>query len=141
MLHCEPVYSDDDASALIDRTLLFVGILLDLLMDEPGLDSLPCSSKPSHFLHQPGCAILDGSRQLFEVEASSQGIGCPSDSGFVGDYLLGSESDPDRLLGGEAQCLVARVRVERLGPSENRRQGLDRNPSYVIVRLLSSQRL
>src|SRR5437867_13371339 len=139
MLYCEPVYSDDDTPALIDRALLFVSILLDLPMDEPRLDSLPRSSKSSHILHQPGCAILDGSRQLFEIEASPQRIGCPSDAGLVGDYLLGPESDPDRLLGGKTQGFVARVRVERLGPSENRCQGLSRNPSHVIVRLLSSQ--
>src|SRR6266702_2420223 len=58
---------------------------------------------------------------------------------LVCDYLLGPERDPDRLLGGETQRLVARVRVKRLGPSENRCQGLDRHPSDIIVRLLSSQ--
>src|SRR5213593_401694 len=139
MLFCEPVYPDDNAPILIYRPLLLVGTLLDPSMDEPRLDSLPRSSKSSHILHQPGRAILDGSRQLFEVEASSQGIDCPSDAGLVGDYLLGPERDPNRLLGGKTQGFVARVRVERLGPSENRRQGLDRNPSHVIVRLLSSQ--
>src|SRR5437667_7104994 len=100
MLFCEPVYPNDNAPILIYRPLLLVGTLMDLSMDEPGLDSLPCPSKPSHILHQPGCAILDGSRQVFEVKASSKGIGGSPDAGLVCDYLLGPESDPDRLLGG-----------------------------------------
>ena len=58
----------------------------------------------------------------------------------MGEDLLGAQSDLDGVLSRQAEGLVERVGVQRLGPAEDGGERLDRRSDHVVVGLLSGQR-
>ena len=58
---------------------------------------------------------------------------------FMGEDLLGAERDADGALGGQAQRLVHRIRVQRLAAPEHRGERLHGDAHDVVFRLLRGQ--
>ena len=56
------------------------------------------------------------------------------------DDLLGAKGERRRLGRWEGEGLVERIRVERIGAAQHRRQCLQCRPNHVVVRLLRRQR-
>src|SRR3972149_5086427 len=78
---------------------------------------------------------------MFEIVASGKRVNGPGHACFIGDYLLGPQRNPDRLLCREGESLVPRICMKRLSPAQYTGQGLNSHPGDVIVRLLSCERL
>src|SRR5690606_10787924 len=80
--------------------------------------------------------LFDAAREGFHEVASAEGVYRISDSAFLGDYLLRPERDRGGLFRREGERLVHGVRVEGLGASEDRSEGLYCNSGDVVYRLL-----
>ena len=58
----------------------------------------------------------------------------------MGNNLLGAQGNPHRSLGGQRHGFVHRIGVQRLRPSQHRRQSLDSGAYDVVLRLLRRER-
>ncbi len=112
----------------------------DLALGEVLADRL---DHPPHLV-DPGEVVVGGRLhligQLLDEPGAAERVGRVGRSGLEGDDLLGAERDPDRLLGRQGERLVEGVGVQRLGPAEDRGEGLDRGADDVVERLLGGQR-
>lgn len=67
-------------------------------------------------------------------------VGHFGDAGLLLDDDLRVSSDAGALHRGQAQRLVEGVGVQRLGPAEHGRHGLNHGPNHVVVRILRVKR-
>ena len=129
-----------DAPAGVDVALVAVGALLDLALDEAGLDGRQHPAQLVDLVDVVLGLALDLVGEVLDVVAAGQRVDGVGDAGLVGDDLLGAQGDADRCLGGQRQRLVAGIGVQRLGAAQHRRQGLQRDADDVVVGLLRRQR-
>ena len=78
-------------------------------------------------------------QRLHEIRAA-QRIDRVRHPRLLRDDLLGSERDPDRLLGRQRERLIKAVRMQRLGTAQHAGERLDRRAHDVVQRLLRGQR-
>ena len=134
------IHADDDLFFLLDRALVGVAGLGDLLLREAVLDGL------HHAAHRVQLAeILEGAvfhvpgQPLDEVGAA-QRIDRVGNAGFIREDLLRAQRDARRVLGGKREGFVKAIRVQRLRAAEDRRKRLDGDARDVVLRLLRGER-
>src|SRR4030042_1918795 len=133
------VDADDALFAGVHGLLIIIGGTGDLALNVSAADRFDGPAHLVNFLeilHRPVFyAVGEG---LKEIRAGERvdGIG---HAAFLGDDLLGPQGDPDRLLRGQGQRLVAGIGVQRLAAAHDRRHRLDGPPDDVVERLLFGQ--
>ncbi len=98
--HFESIHADHDDSFLIDGLLILVGCVLNFVLHEAALDSF---QHPAHHFDLSQIfsgALFDFVGQRLDVIRSRQRIDRLWSARFVGDHLLGAESDARCLFGG-----------------------------------------
>src|SRR5688572_21698350 len=135
-----PVHADDDRGAGVDGLLRPVGRVLDLPLNDAGLDG--AKGAPGRVDPIDQClrlALEAAGHRLDRVRAADRidGVRRPA---FMQDDLLRAEREGGALLGRKRQCLVLRVAMQRLRPAQNRRERLQRDADNVVVRLLGGER-
>ena len=111
-----------------------------MALDPPGLDRLQHPPAAVRLPDQADGFRLESVRERFDRERTTDRIHGVGHAALVRQELLGPQGDPDRLLRRKRERLVHAVRVERLGASEDRGEGLDRDPDRVVLRLLRGER-
>ncbi len=150
------VDAHDPLVALFQRLLIPEGGFGDLAGEPAVLDAAqdPGGDRTDRMpavRHRPGAAFpdpvedllgvgLDPVRQLLDEPRTAQRIGHIGDPGLLHQHLLRTQRDLRGLLGGQREGLVQRVGVQRVGPAEHGREGLDGRTDDVVVRLLRGQR-
>src|SRR3990170_8797377 len=115
----ELVHADDGPLPPVDLHLDAVGVLLDLALLEPQLDR---PQRPAHRVDLRDILerlLLNAIGQALDVVRPGQRVDHVRHAALVGDDLLRPQGDLDRLLGGQGQRLVHRVRVQRLRPAQD----------------------
>ena len=136
----ELVDADDDAVAALDRDLEAVGGLLDLALDEAGLDRGHRAAELVDTLDQLARLRLELRRERLEVVRAAERIGGVGRAGLVHQDLLGAERDRGGVLARERERLVEAVRVQRLRAAADGGERLHRDAHDVVLGLLRRQR-
>ena len=108
----EAIDAHDGAFAAFDRTLVPVGRLLNLTLDEALRDGLHHAAHgldPGQVL--PG-SLLEGVSEGLHRKGARQRIGHLGQAALVGDHLLGLQRQPGSFLGGQRQGFVPRIGVQ-----------------------------
>ena len=138
-LLAELVDADDDLPARLDGGLEAVGGLLDLALDEAGLDRGHRTAELVDACDQLGRALLEIRRERLDVVRAAERIGRIGGAGLVHQDLLRAQCDRRRVLARECERLVEAVRVERLRAATDGRECLHGNSDDVVLGLLGGE--
>ena len=136
----EAVHADDHALSGLDLLLVPERGLCDLALEEVLLDRSHDTAELLDPLEVLIRLPLELVRERLEEVGAAERVDGVDDTRLVRDHLLRPQREPHRLLGRQGQRLVERVRVQRLRPSEHRRERLESGPHDVHLRLLGRQR-
>ncbi len=127
------------ARLFIDGLLVFVGRILNFLLDEAALDGLQHSAENFDLSEIFSRALFNFVRERLDVIRSGQRIDRLRSARLVGNYLLRAQGDAGCLLGGQGQSFVVRIGVQRLRSAEDSRHRLNRGADDVVFRLLRGE--
>ena len=135
----EFVNANDDTVAFFDFHLPFVSRVLDFFLDVAFSDCFRSATDFVNFLNVFPSFSFDLVGQSFYIVGTAQRINGVSQTGFVSNDLLGTQSDGYRLSGRQCQSFVFGVGVQGLSTTHYSSSSLQSNTNDVVVRLLSSQ--
>ena len=133
------VYADDDPLAALDLLLQPEAGVGDLALRVVLLDR---RDHPAELvdLREIGIGLgLEAVGQRLDEIGAAQRVDRVRHPRLVRDDLLRAQRDPHGPLGRQRKRLIKRIRVQRLGAAEHRRQSLGRRPDDVDQRLLRRQ--
>jgi hypothetical protein len=133
------VDADDHVLAAVDTRLLARRGLFDAQLGHAGLDRLGHATGVLDLRDQFARLVGDLPGQRLHEIGTAPGIDDPRDTGFLLEDELRIARDARRELRGKCNRLVQGIRVQRLGPTEHRRHGLDRGAHDVVVGILCGQ--
>src|SRR2546423_3669195 len=119
---------------------MLVGAAGDFLLKESTCYCLLGPSECVDLRYQTARALLELVRQVFDVIASGQRVGCIYDSRLVSDDLLSAERQRRCFSSRKRERLIVPVGVQRLRPAQRRSKRLDCDTNYVVQGLLRSKR-
>ena len=137
----EAVDADDDRVAGVDGQLRAVRRLLNLALDEPGLDRRQRAAdarRSARAAPRRRARSSSVSASIaYEPPTGSTVLATPVSAAMI---CCVRSAMPRRLLGRQRQRLVAAVAVQRLRAAEHRGHRLERDADDVVVGLLRGQR-
>src|SRR5437868_12994634 len=110
----EAVDADDHAFAALDRSLPLEGRLFDLRLDEAPLDRLDGATQLVDARDQVRRARLEVVRQGLDEVRAAERVSSVGRAALRGENLLCAKGELRGMLGRQGECLVERVRVQRL---------------------------
>jgi len=133
------VDADDPPLAGVELALEAIRGVGDLGLGVALLDRFDHAAAPVDLVEVAPDLALGLVRERLDEPRSAERVDRVRDAGLLGDDLLLSEREESGLLGRDRERLVVGVGVERLRPTENCRERLERDPGQVVQRLLRRQ--
>src|SRR5207302_2662380 len=128
------------ALAALDRSLPVEGRLFDLGLDEAALDRLDGATELVDARDQVRRAPLEVVRQRLDEVRAAERVSSVGRAALGCENLLCAKGELRGMLGRQGECLVERVRVQRLRAAADGRERLEGDAHDVVLRLLRGQR-
>ena len=132
--------ADDDLLFLLDGALVCVAGFGDLLLREAMLDGLHHAAHRVQLAEVFEGAVFHVLGQPLDEVGPAQRVRSVGHAGFIGEDLLRAQRDARGILGGQRECFVEAVGVQRLRSAENRCERLDGDARDIVLRLLRGER-
>src|SRR5258706_7793978 len=120
----EIVHTDNDLVFFLDGALKFVRSFLDFSLDEAGFDGAQHSAHGIQFVDVGEGASFDFVGEVLDGVGAGDGVDRIGNARFMGEDLLGAQSDERGVFRGQRERFVHGIGVQGLATAKNGGEGL-----------------